>query len=108
MPRQSKDTVAILGIDIGKNTSQLVGLNNALPDILATRTGLLAPRLLHLLEDLIGDWRRLDRRIHAVSLEIQLLAQQDPAFDRLMAPVHASGSGSAVRGRPEVPFWRIA
>src|SRR5215471_8452382 len=27
MPRQSKDTVAILGIDIGKNTFHLVGLN---------------------------------------------------------------------------------
>src|SRR5215471_16719253 len=27
MPRQSKDTVATLGIDIGKNTFHLVGLN---------------------------------------------------------------------------------
>ena len=54
-------------------------LRAALPDILATRTDLLAPRLLHLLEDLIGDWRRLDQRIHSVSLEIQLLAQDDPA-----------------------------
>ena len=27
MPRQSKDTVAVLGIDIGKNTFHLVGLN---------------------------------------------------------------------------------
>src|SRR5262245_14656045 len=27
MPRQSKDTVVILGIDIGKNTFHLVGLN---------------------------------------------------------------------------------
>ena len=27
MPRHSKDTVAILGIDIGKNTFHLVGLN---------------------------------------------------------------------------------
>jgi hypothetical protein len=27
MPRQSKDTLAILGIDIGKNTFHLVGLN---------------------------------------------------------------------------------
>ena len=34
-------------------------LREALPDILATRTDLLAPRLPHILEDLIGDWRRL-------------------------------------------------
>jgi len=27
MPRQCKDTVAVLGIDIGKNTFHLVGLN---------------------------------------------------------------------------------
>ena len=27
MPRHSKDTVAVLGIDIGKNTFHLVGLN---------------------------------------------------------------------------------
>jgi hypothetical protein len=27
MPRQSPDTVAVLGIDIGKNTFHLVGLN---------------------------------------------------------------------------------
>ena len=59
-------------------------LRVALPEILATRTDLLAPRLLHILEDLIGDWRRLDERIHSVSLEIQLLAQQDPACERLM------------------------
>jgi len=55
-------------------------LRLALPEILATRTDVLAPRLLHL----IGDWRHLDHRIHTVSLEIQLLAQEDPACDRLM------------------------
>ena len=27
MPRQCKDTVAVIGIDIGKNTFHLVGLN---------------------------------------------------------------------------------
>ena len=27
MPRQSKDTIAVLGIDIGKNSFHLVGLN---------------------------------------------------------------------------------
>jgi transposase len=108
MPRRFKDTVAFLGIDIGKNTFHLVGLNKrgaivlrqklsrrqldavaqgphrlllALSDILATRTDLLAPRLLHIL---IGDWQRLDQRIDTVSLEIRLLAREDPACERLM------------------------
>src|SRR5215813_105009 len=70
--------IRALLLDRGIAVSQgLHRLREALPDILATRTDLLAPRLLHILEDLIGDWRRLDERIHAVSLEIQLLAQDD-------------------------------
>jgi hypothetical protein len=32
-------------------------LRLALPDILATRIDVLAPRLLHILEDLTGDWQ---------------------------------------------------
>src|SRR5215468_11823448 len=76
-------------------------LRVALPDILATRTDLLAPRLLHLLEDLIGDWRRLDERIHSVSLEIQLRAQDDPACERLMTvpgigPIISSATVAAI------------
>ncbi len=35
-------------------------LRAALPGILATRTDLLSPRLLHIIEDLVADWRRLD------------------------------------------------
>ena len=76
-------------------------LRLALPDILATRTDLLAPRLLHILNDLIGDWRRLDERIHAVSLEIQLLAQDDPSCERLMTvpgvgPIISSATVAAI------------
>src|SRR5262249_57322998 len=81
-----------------------VGLHRlrlALPDILATRTDVLAPRLLHILEDLIGDWQRLDQRIHTVSCEIQLLAQQDPACERLMTvpgigPIISSATVAAI------------
>jgi len=91
-------------------------LRAALPEILATRTDLLAPRLLHLLEDLIGDWRRLDQRIHSVSLEIQLLAQEDPACDRLMtvpgigpiissATVAAIGTGDAFAKGRDFGAW---
>jgi transposase len=59
-------------------------LRLALPDIIATRTDVLAPRVLHIIADLIGDWRRLDQRIHTVALELQVLAQKDPACGRLM------------------------
>src|SRR2546421_4961848 len=34
-----------------------------LPIILASRTDVLSPRMLHTIEDLAGDWRRLDERI---------------------------------------------
>jgi len=73
----------------------------ALPDILATRTDVLAPRLLHNIEDLIGDRRRMDERIHSVSLEIQVLAQEDPACERLMTvpgigPIISSATVAAI------------
>ena len=76
-------------------------LRLALPDILATRTDVLAPRLLHIIEDLIVDWRRLDERIHSVSLEIQVLAQEDPACERLMTvpgigPIISSATVAAI------------
>ena len=34
------------------------------PSILATRTGALSPRLLRVIEELAGDWRRLDQRAY--------------------------------------------
>jgi len=48
-----------------------------------------------------NDWRRLDERIHSVSLEIQLLAQQDPACERLMTvpgvgPIISSATVAAI------------
>ena len=38
-------------------------LRAELPIILATRTDVLSPRMLRVIEDLAGDWRRLDERI---------------------------------------------
>ena len=35
MPRQSKDTVAVLGIDIGKNVFHLIGLDRGAPSYCA-------------------------------------------------------------------------
>ena len=42
-----------------------------LPTILATRTDALSPRMLRVIEELAGDWRRLDQRIDGLSGEIE-------------------------------------
>jgi transposase len=86
------------GIAIAKGLHRL---RSALPGILATRTDVLAPRLLHLIEDLIGDWRRLDERIDNVSLEIGVLAQEDTGCERLMTvpgigPIISSATVAAI------------
>jgi len=44
----------------------------------------LSPRMLRIIEDLAGDWRRLDERIEGLSSEIETLARQDKACERLM------------------------
>src|SRR5690242_9234125 len=59
-------------------------LRAELPTILATRSDVLSPRMLRLIEDLAGDWRRLDERVEAISGEIEALARQDQACERLM------------------------
>lgn len=59
-------------------------LRTELPTILATRTDALSPRMLRVIEELVGDWRRLDQRIDGLSGEIEALARQDQACSRLM------------------------
>src|SRR5438128_3793191 len=49
-------------------------LRTELPTILATRTDALSPRMLRVIEELAGDWRRLDRRMTSLSGEIEALA----------------------------------
>jgi hypothetical protein len=39
---------------------------------------------LRVIEDLAGDWRRLDERIEGLSSEIEALARQDKGCERLM------------------------
>src|SRR5258708_9358827 len=84
----------------------LRSLRSELPGILATRTDVLSPRMLRIIEDLGGDWRRLDERIEELSSEIETLARQDKACERLMtvpgigpiissAMVAAIGTGDA-------------
>ena len=59
-------------------------LRTELPTILATRTDALSPRMLRVIEELAGDWRRLDQRIDGLTGEIEALARQDQACARLM------------------------
>ena len=42
-------------------------LRQQLPDILAKRSDVLSPRMIRTMEDLSGDWRRLDERIEHVT-----------------------------------------
>ena len=60
-------------------------LRAELPIILASRTDVLSPRMLRVIEDLAGDWRRLDERVEALSREIETIARQDAGCDRLMS-----------------------
>ena len=56
---------------------------NFLPHM-QTRSDVLSSRMMHVIEDLAGDWRRLDERIEGLSTDIKGLADQDLACERLM------------------------
>ena len=76
-------------------------LRAELPAILAKRTDVLSPRMLHIIEDLAGDWRRLDERIEALSDEIMTLAREDKSCERLITvpgigPIISSATVAAI------------
>jgi len=52
-------------------------LRQQLPDILAKRADVLSPRMVRIVAELAGDWRRLDERIETVTDEIEALAKSD-------------------------------
>jgi transposase len=86
------------GIAVAKGLNRL---RAELPGILGTRTDTLSPRLLHIIEDLIVDWRRLDQRIEDVSEEIAALAKADAGCERLMTvpgigPIISSATVAAI------------
>src|ERR1700692_1402211 len=86
-------------------------LRQQLPDILAKRGDVLSPRMIRIIEDLSGDWRRLDERIKHITEEIEVLAHGSESCRQLMtapgigpliasAMVAAIGNGTAfARGR---------
>jgi transposase len=92
------------------------GLRQALPAILAQRSDVLAPRIVHLVEDLVEDWHRLDARVGDVTGEIVQLARQDENCKRLQgvpgvgpltasAVVAAIGNGAAFAKGRDFSSW---
>jgi transposase len=91
-------------------------LRAELPGIRATRSDVLSPRMLRLVEDLAGDWRWLDERIEGLSGEIEALARQDQGCARVMtvpaigslissAMVAAIGTGEAFSKGHDFGAW---
>jgi len=91
-------------------------LRQALPDILSSETEKLSPMVIHLLEDLAKDWRRLDVRIEDTTDEIKSLVAKSEACQRLMTvpgigPIIASamvaliGDGSAFERGHDFAAW---
>ena len=60
-------------------------LRRELPRIMATPPDVLSPRMVHVIEGLASDWRRLDERIEGLSGEIEELANRDAGCERLMS-----------------------
>ena len=72
-----------------------------LPAILAKRSDVLSPRMIRIIEDLSGDWRRLDERIEHITAEIEVLAQGSESCRQLMTvpgvgPIIASAMVAAI------------
>jgi transposase len=91
-------------------------LRAELPRILAMPCDALSPRMLRVIEDLAGDWRRLDERIGSLSSEIEVLARRDAGCERLMsvpgigpiissAMVAAIGTGDAFTKGRDFAAW---
>ena len=67
-------------------------LRAELPRILATPPDVLSPRMVHVIEELAGDWHRLDEHIEALSGE-------NETFERhRIDPARASTSGESPGG----------
>ena len=101
------------GIPVGQG---LRFLRQQVPDILAKRIDVLSPRMIRIIEDLIGEWRRLDERIDHVTTEIEVLAQSNEGCRQLMtvpgigpiiasAMVAAIGNGTAFATGRDFAAW---
>src|SRR5204863_258945 len=78
-------------------------LRAGLPEILATPSDALSPRMVRMVADLTDDWRRLDDRIEGLSGEIETIARRDAGCERLMSvpgvgPIISSAMVAAIGG----------
>ncbi len=91
-------------------------LRQQLPQILATRTDVLSPRMIRIIGDLIGDWAYLDVRVERVTDEIEALTRTDEGCRRLItvpgigpiissAMVAAIGNGAAFAKGRDFAAW---
>jgi transposase len=91
-------------------------LRRQLPQILATRTDVLSPRMVRIIGDIVDDWEYLDERIERVTDEIEGLARTDVSCGQLMtvpgigpiiasAMVAAIGNGSAFAKGRDFAAW---
>ena len=60
-------------------------LRAELPRILSMAPEVLSLRMVQVIEDLAGDWRRLDERVGSLSDEIEAVARKDAGCERLMS-----------------------
>ena len=91
-------------------------LRAELPGLLASPPEVLSPRMVHVIEDLASDRRRLDERIEGLSTDIKALAEEDSGCKRLMtvpgigpiissAMVAAIGRGDAFTKGRDFAAW---
>lgn len=73
-------------------------LRAELPHILAMPSDVLSPRMVRMIEDLTGDWQRLNERIAGLSDEIEAIARQNVGCERLMSVPGVDQSSPA-------PWW---
>jgi transposase len=88
-------------------------LRRQLPEILAKRVDVLSPRMIRIVEDLGGDWRRLDERIDCVTEEIEQLAHGTESCRQLMTvpgvgPIIASAMVAAIGNGSSFFLGRIS
>ena len=91
-------------------------LRQQLPQLLATRTDVLSPRMLRIVGDIVDDWKYLDDRIDRVTDEIEALTRTDVSCEQLMtvpgigpiiasATVAAIGNGAAFAKGRDFAAW---
>jgi transposase len=91
-------------------------LRRALPDILRAPGEVLSPKMIHLIEDLMDDWRRLDKRVDAHTKEIIAMVKANDQCQQMMsapgigpiissAMIAAIGDGSTFRRGRDFAAW---